>query len=508
MEGLTQPSVFLSSTFKDEFKGGRRSIPLRTRILEERDRLPVDLWAYEHVWPSKNEENKLDADTIIDRCFAGIKNCDLFVFILSGGFGTGAALVDERTHSSYLELELFAAAVLRKPILVLHYQGREPDPALVDVLKLLHRAFADGDYFIGNENDLFARFNAACRALAKKKPAVGRPVISLADALSRTRTRADLEADLDAPKLAFLSGELKVAHDLNLVRARALIDQVAAGVREVGGVRMTMPHGSALFRLWAAMRDLMTWNDDIANNDELAGLWDRALGLWAAKASWFGLHGHIWMGPLAAVNTQAAFRRQRGAETPGDPTIREPNGARASALYSVAQKVRSFDRKLFHLRQTSLLATRAAALDKDAHQGVLAIRGNASLAEFKMGLIWKLWDAERDFKTALSLRERAGASSASVGEMQVDLGLTQVLSGRGRQGAMLIVQGIAGLRTDNSANGRSFLARALRKQGFAARLMGRFELAADIAAEIAAIGAEVEAMDQLRDLPQRSEISR
>ena len=132
--GQDKPIVFLSSTFKDEFGAGRRSIPLRTRILEEAHTLPAKLWAYEHIWPTTLDPTKPDADTIIDRCFAGIKACDLFVFILSGAYGTGAALIDERAFSSYLELELFAAEVLKKPILVLHYKGRDPNPALLDVM--------------------------------------------------------------------------------------------------------------------------------------------------------------------------------------------------------------------------------------------------------------------------------------------------------------------------------------------------------------------------------------
>jgi hypothetical protein len=40
------------------------------------------------------------------------------------------------------------------------------------------------------------------------------------------------------------------------------------------------------------------------------------------------------------------------------------------------------------------------------------------------------------------MRESNGASAASIGEMRVDLGLTQVLGGRGRQGAALIGEGI------------------------------------------------------------------
>src|SRR5690606_18073311 len=110
-------------------------------------------------------------------------------FILSGRHGSGASLLDEGVFARYLELELFAAAALQKPILVLHYAG------------------------------------------------------------------------------------------------------------------------ASLFRLWAAMRELITSDPAVLADAAVLPLWDRALGLWASQASWIGLHGHLWMGPLAAINTQAASWR-------------------------------------------------------------------------------------------------------------------------------------------------------------------------------------------------------
>jgi hypothetical protein len=79
---------------------------------EARPALPVELWAYEHIWGKEAEgAPPLAADTIIDRCFEGIKDCDLFVFIVTGRHGTGAGYVEDNVAASYLELELFAAAV-------------------------------------------------------------------------------------------------------------------------------------------------------------------------------------------------------------------------------------------------------------------------------------------------------------------------------------------------------------------------------------------------------------
>jgi hypothetical protein len=207
------------------------------------------------------------------------------------------------------------------------------------------------------------------------------------------------------------------------------------------------------------------------------------------------------MGPLAAVNTQAVLRaRQRQGTVVDDPSIREPMGARASALYSIAQRVRTLERKLFHFRQVGILASEAMKLDVDARQGVLAIRGNVSLAMGKFGMVWRVWDAAEDFGLALQLRERAGASLASIGEMQVDLGLCYVLTGRGRRGLALMREGVEGLRTNTSTNGRSFLARGLRKLDLAARVMMKPALSRSARAEIAVIAAETEALDQARDL--------
>lgn len=499
----TAPSVFISSTFKDEFGGRRASIPLRTRILEAANALPVRLWAYEHEWPTERETGPLDANTIIDRCFAGIKACDLFVFILSGAHGSGAKLIEGGAFASYLELEIFAAAALQKPILVLHYQDREPAPALFDTMLLLRKAFANGDYCVGDERTLFDRFLEACRTLAAGRRPVGvETQLALTDGLSLRRTRRGAELDLADPRLDFLDGKLSARHPLDQSRAQALIDQVAKGTRIHESVETQMPHGAALFRLWAAIRELMTDSAPALDDPLTAALWDKALGLWAGKASWFGLHGHLWMGPLAAVNTQAAFRarRRRDRAYADDPSIREPMGARASAIYSIAQRVRSFERKVFHFKQTSMLATRAIDLDKDARQGALAIRGNASLAMGKLGFLWRLWDAAEDFETALRLRERAAASAASIGEMRVDLGLCHVLTGRGHRGLPLMLEGIAGLRTNSTANGRSFLARGLRKLDQAAQIMLKPSLSAEARAEIAAITAETEALDQARDL--------
>jgi hypothetical protein len=282
---------------------------------------------YELAWP--DAEGRLDADTIIDRCFAGIRRCDLFVFILTGRHGSGTSLVkDDQTTSSYLELELFAAAALNKPIVVLHYRDRDPEAALLDTMLLLRRAFRSEQYFIDSEQGLFDRWNEVTAALAAGRAIKATQPGLLAEGLSHARTKRHIQLDLAAPPLLFLGGELNAGRKSHpdLGRAELLLNQVATSVRG----EQAMPHGVALFRLWSAMRELMDKSDASLREPSVARLWDRAFGLWAGKASWFGLHGHLWMGPLAAINSQVALRSHHrdNAAFGGDQDVREPFGAR------------------------------------------------------------------------------------------------------------------------------------------------------------------------------------
>lgn len=502
--GAAKPRVFLSSVFKDRFDDHSKYVPLRKRIIEDKGALPVLLWAYEHFWPEGTENPEPDADMIIDRCFDGIKSCDLFVFLLTGRHGSGVRYTDDPLFVSYLELELFAASVLRKPILVLHLRGHEPEPALRDCMILLNRAYATGEYLIDDEKALYNRFRDACDQLAAGvwKPVHNGILAQLPDWLSIQRTRSDFEDDLSDPCLRFLDGRFRSGRrNANPDRAKLLLDEVASGMRGNVTQRRLMPHGAALFRLWAAMRELMDDAERTLSNPFTAPLWDRALGLWAGKASWFGLHGHMWMGPLAAINSQIELRKKFASEPDFQNVqdVREPLAARASAIYSIAQRMQSRRRKLYHYRQTVDLTTQAIERDLDAQQGSLSIRGHALMRMAQLGHIWKLWEAAADFKGSLELREMSGAPLASIGEAKTDLGFCSVLIGRPRAGLTLLQDGVTLMRSDESANGKAFLARGLRKLERAARLVGPREVAEAAHRERLTVAEEVEAFDQTRE---------
>jgi hypothetical protein len=500
---MPRPTVFLSSTFTDDFGFGRVEVPLRKRILEHEEALTVNVWAYEKIWGADLNSTPLDSDTVIDRCFAGIKACDLFVFIVTGRHGSGATLVEGGASASYLELELFAAAILGKPILVLQYRNREPEPLLGDAMRVLEQAFTSGAYLIDDEGGLFDHFQWACRALVTAGGASAgcKADLVLPEGLSLRRTKYRLEADLANPSLLFLNGQLSARGPRgDAGKARLLLDQVTAGTRTTGGEAKVMPHGAALFRLWAAMRELMDDGGRSLADPQVAVLWDRALGLWAGKASWFGLHGHTWMGPLAAINSQIDLRKQMATEPSfaADSDLREPLGSRASALYSIAQRMRTRRRKLFHYRQVVKLASEAMERDPTGRGGAISIRAHALAQMARLGHFWKLWEAKTEFERFLHLRETTGASEAHIGEAKADLGFLLVQMGNRRRGISVLQEGIAQLRSDKSANGQAFLARGLRKLARAARQTGRRELERAVRDELAAVSLGIEAIDQLR----------
>jgi hypothetical protein len=71
---------------------------------------------------------------------------------------------------------------------------------------------------------------------------------------------------------------------------------------------------------WMAIRHLCAAPYNDSNFASYLPLWDAALSRWAAASAWYGLHGHHYLGRLAAVNTLLAVR-QRLTEI-GKPLVR------------------------------------------------------------------------------------------------------------------------------------------------------------------------------------------
>jgi hypothetical protein len=490
------PRVFVSSVYREWFDGELQFLPLRDDIVDAGRNLPIELCAIDGGAISDEGPHAVPADHILDLCFAGVETCDLFVLLLTKRPGSGVRYLPDRTAATYTEMEIFAADLLHKPFLVLHETGRELEGPMAEVVRLLKPTLSPEDYVVGAAPELVAAFRTACLRMASKPRRRRRR--RLPDGLSRLRTLGSAEADLDNPRLLFLEGRLgAMRHSPDLGRAAILLAQVRTGLapRAAGG-EAPMSHGAALFRLWAAMRELMHEGEAAWRDPDLAPLWDEALGLWAAKASWFGLHGHIVLGPLAALNLQLAVRRGRPAGL-GAP-VREPHGARASAIYSIAGVVGSPFRKAYHYKQALIAADRALSIDPAARQGTLSIKGHVLMRRAMLGYVPEIFPAVAALEESLAIRVRSSASAAAVGEAMADLGFCLILALQPFRGVDLLKEGVALLRQDPSPSGLSFLARGLRKLEQGQRLTLQLSAARETHAEREAIARAINAFDQVR----------
>ena len=238
------------------------------------------------------------------------------------------------------------------------------------------------------------------------------------------------------------------------------------------------------------------------NDAEIAPSLDRALGLWGSHSSWFGLHGHLWMGPLASVQSQTELRQKFASASAfvERSDVRLPIGARASAIYSIAHRMGTWERKYRHYKLAATLASRVVGEDGNGAHGALLIRGHSYIRMAMLGRPWLLWSAKADFSNAVQLREAAGATDANVGEAKVALGLSLILTGRRSSGVEMLQNGVSLMRGNTTPSGLSFLANGLRKLEQGARFAGRRDLEEEARHEREELAVAIEAMDQTRSL--------
>ena len=146
---------------------------------------------------------------------------------------------------------------------------------------------------------------------------------------------------------------------------------------------------------------------------KLPSLWEEALGLWTSSAAWCNLHGHLYLGRLAALNTLAEIRERNPSFTSrlsDDARIHATRSAIASEYYSIAKQLpsRRWKRRLF-------LRALENCNDSIAHaeieiSGKLAVRGHIKLQ------LGNTLGAISDFKEMLRLRQEAGDSPGRIGE--------------------------------------------------------------------------------------------
>lgn len=443
-------TAFLSSIYggpTDEL--GVRA--LRTRIWEVGRRLRP-IWVAEHSDPGLEGRAALD---IVDECLDQVGRADIFLCVLHGKHGSRirSDKLQASWNASHFEVEIYQAALLRKPIYVLVHRDFDPDSSLMGFLSLLGDVLPHAPWPRLSDDQIVAAIEQIVmpgiarsirhRYLSKLSSTSAR----LTDALAAARDDAPA-ADLRQPSFEFLGGNTDTTipiPDLALVR-----DALQRADTQTNQQRR-------LARYWIALRGLMGAHYRATRDPEVLRLWDRALGGWGKSAAWYGLHAHLRVGTLAAFGSQWRARialADAGAKDLDPGFLKPPHGPLGSAYYSLSKRHRSPQRRARALTAGLSHVNAALVAESGDPSGLYAIRASIHLAQGNRA------GAIEDYRRVYDIRRSAAVSAAGIGEALSEFGFGLVQTGRRREGLGYLEEGVDLLQQHGSPG---FLVRAKRK---------------------------------------------
>jgi hypothetical protein len=464
--------IFFSSALTDS-----HGLKPRIRELVEKavPKKGVGANEYRPVWMSEDfraldRNSSLGPLETVQLCLDGVRESECVVAVLTGRHGTKVNIekVGE-VPATFLETELFEAALLGKPAFIFILDGYTPEPGLESLLDLLQPFFPNMNRVPVSEAEVLRQVESLIRHY--ERPRWLRPLFTppklreTVQALARRRHRPyDVHTEL--PSLRFLEDP----HDPTLPRP------------DPGNVELLLERASRveteqerLTLLWFAIRALTGAPFTDPRFSDLAYLWDRALGAWTSAAAWYGLHGHLELGCLAALGSICEIRKNAGMAT-------LPHGALASEYYSIAGLTTS--QELFALALKHI--EEAISESKANSANAIAIRGSIYR---KTG---HLSAAIADYETvAESRREQGGAA---YGEALNELGYAQMLNWNMKQGINSMERGLELL---NQQPPGGFTIRAMRKLALGYARGGRLLSAADLSAAAHDLAFKLGAYDQI-----------
>lgn len=488
--GQEGPFAFLSSVFQDP-KGAQ--LKVRERLIELGEKNGRPFWtAEQHM--IEDAWNRLPPLQRVDECLEHVRQTDIFVCILHSRHGSGieADAARECWHASYFEMEIFEAALLNKPIFIFQMADFEPrqETKLTEVLRILHASLPGTIQRCRSDDELVERVE---RILASdiKPGSLLSPVRRRSGSIARLEgclAAARSEAVWDvrrAPPLQFLDGLFEAGRQ---PPRKDLIEEI------IEEARNAKDQQRRLTRLWIAIRELMAEPYATTKQIEFLAYWNEVLDRWVAAGAWYGLHGHLYMGCLAALGS--VFRvRQRIADAkhPSDPQLRlPPHGPMASEIYSIAKLLPAGKRR----RETLTLARTHvdAALEHGIgdRSGYRAIRGSINLA------LGDFTTAIEDYDAVLHMRRGEGESEGRIGEAESELGFAYLRKRSFGTGLRYLESGVQHLV--NGGGGAGFIVRAKRKLAAGYIVTGKFDHALSELSEAYQLAQDNRLDDQITPL--------
>ena len=432
--------VFLSSAFQT-------FMDIRQRVIDDN---PGRVWAAEKTHnPDFDQSKGALPFTIVDELIKQIRRSTLFICVLRDLYGT--SVFNDNSSVSFLETEIYQAALSHNNVRFYLLEPFNPSDKLKGLLDIV-RAVRPGVVPDRAEPESVVRD----RIKREIERTPSRRSTPWALSLRKLVGELALRRGLPRPDIEFFDKVFRpVSEKPDRDRVYFLLDSLA-GEQSIE---------KRLTRTWIAIRELCAAPYDEPKFSEYLPLWNNVLGMWSSAAAWYGLHGHLYAGRLAAVNSQLAIRRRmewRGADHASEHYIQGTKGARASEYFSMAKLMPDQRRKSEYLSLAERDVNDALASIEDDPSGYFSIRGHIRLMQGRPN------EALSDFRETLSLKETANDDKAAA-EAKADIGLAQMMLGNIREAVRLLREGVRGLESAKSPTfairAKKRLAQALLKSG-------------------------------------------
>jgi tetratricopeptide (TPR) repeat protein len=425
------------------------------------------------IWTVDRERKDLDQRKgaspffIVDELIAQIRHSNIFICVLRDVYGS--SVFGDTESVSFLETEIYQAALFRNNVRFFLMEPFNPSEKLKGLLDLV-RAVRPG---IIPERAYPERIILdEIKCLLDANPSRPRRpwTVSVRGYVSQLAfRRGHPNPDLELFDKVFRPVSAKPDRD----HIRILLD----GLKDEQSIE------KRLTRTWVALRELCAAPYDDSTFKEYLPLWNEVLGVWSSAASWYGLHGHLYAGRLAAVNSQLAIRARidwKGAGHRSEHYIQGTKGARASEYYSMAKLMTGRRQRDEYLRLAEDDVNDALRSIEDDPSGYFAIRGHIHLIQNRLDA------ALEDFRQASALR-KAKHDAKAAAEADADIALVLMRRGEYREAVRILRESAAALEAEKSITFairvRKRLAAALLRSGHPFQAWGELDAAYQAAVE-------------------------
>lgn len=415
--------------------------------------LELRRWVFEfgagRVWVSEQSAEHLssklspDPDSVRVACLRQVQASRFMICVFNGEYGS--VIAAERVAAlglevSLLELELITAVLTRVPTIVLLLGDVAADARTQDLWVILEQQNTiQIDPTIYSMESIKDRLKEVIDGMIGRAPL---PKQFMTTVSQHRLTRRD--SPLSRPDIHFLSNVKGFPKRVDPDLIRELTNGIGAEDNQYDKLAL----------LWMALRHC-TPLDQSAPKEHLVAT-SRALSGWVGAAAWAGLHGHSYVGVLAALQTIKAISDLVGNswDEGRESVLSAVNGGLASEYYSSSKLMdNAEDRNI--LLQRAIEMIEAAIENKESRDRVLPIKASILVA------LGRRQEALLTFAEVLQLRlDSPNSGPAAIGEAEADLGWGYFQTGRVGKARELLESGTKRLRESGNI---AFTVKQLRK---------------------------------------------